>query len=235
MKFIYQIIFLLIIQTTMANDFEKATQLFQQNKFDEAQVLFEKYLAINPNHTKTIEYLGDIAGARKDWDLALIYYKRIKNQYPSNAEYVYKYGGVLGMQAKEANKFRALSMLDEVEQCFLTAIKLDKFHIEARMALVFLYMELPAIIGGSERKANKYADEINQISKIDGLLAKGVIDEYNKNYTQAEKKYLVAMSLDDSYVKTYQKLFDLYSLKIKNPTKAANIKQKMSQLNSNKQ
>jgi len=231
MKFLYQILFLMLIQTTMANDFEKAEQLFQQNKLNEAQVLFENYLKKNPNHTQSLEYLGDIAGAKKDWDLALVYYKKIKNQYPTNAEYVYKYGGVLGMQAKEANKFKALSMLDEVEQCFLNAIKLDSKHIEARMALVFLYMELPAIVGGSERKAIKYADEINQISKVDGFLAKGVIDEYNKNYTQAEKKYLAALALDNDYLKTYQKLYDLYALKMKNTTKATAIKQKMTQLN----
>jgi tetratricopeptide (TPR) repeat protein len=215
----------------MANDFEKATLLFQQNKLNEAQVLFENYLKQNPNHTKSLEYLGDIAGAKKDWDSALKYYKKIKSQYPNNAEYVYKYGGVLGMQAKEANKFKALTMLDEVEQCFLTAIKLDSKHIDARMALVFLYMELPAIVGGSERKATKYAEEISQISKIDGLIAKGVIDEYNKNYSQAEKKYLVALSLDDDYYKTYQKLYDLYTQKMKNTTKAITIKNKMTQLN----
>ena len=228
MKICFQILFFLTIQTIMANDFEKATLLFQQNKLNEAQSLFENYLKQHPNHTKTLEFLGDIAGAKKDWTLALDYYKKIKNQFPSNADYHYKCGGVLGMQAKEANKFKALGMLDEVEGYFLKAIKLDAKHVDARMALVVLYMELPAIVGGSERKALKYAEEIDRISKKDGYLAQGTIDEYNKNYKQAEKKYLLALSLDEKYAKTLQKLYDLYVLKLKDAPKAANIKQKMT-------
>uniref|UniRef100_UPI00404B5051 tetratricopeptide repeat protein n=1 Tax=Flavobacterium sp. TaxID=239 RepID=UPI00404B5051 len=214
----------LFLQLTMANDFDKATQLFNENKIEQAQILFENYLKSNPNHTKTMEYLGDIAGVKKDWDLAISYYRKIKNQMPSNANYHYKYGGVLGMQAKEANKFKALGMLDEVEESFLNAIKLDKNHVDARMALVILYMELPGIIGGSERKALKYADEIALISKADGYLAKGTIDEYNNNYRQAEKKYLLAFQMDKKSLKSYQKLYDLYVVKLKDANKASELK-----------
>ena len=66
--------------TIMANsDFEKAEKLFQQNKLVEAKSLFEKHLKVNPNHTKTLEYLGDIAGKNKNWDEAIDYYKKVRN------------------------------------------------------------------------------------------------------------------------------------------------------------
>ncbi|MBP6585086.1 MAG: tetratricopeptide repeat protein, partial [Flavobacterium sp.] len=108
---IFKVVILLFSLQLMANsDFEKAEKLFQQNKLAEAQLLFEKYLKENPTHTKTLEYLGDIAGANKNWDKAIVYYQKIKNQYPQNAVYQYKYGGVLGMKAKEVNKFKALGM-----------------------------------------------------------------------------------------------------------------------------
>ena len=207
------------------NDFEKAEQLFQKDKFLEAKVLFENYLKSNPNHTKTLEYLGDIAGKEKNWDDAILYYKKIKIQFPKNANFVYKYGGALGMKAKESNKFKALGMIDEVEQSFLTAAKLDEKHIDSRWALVMFYIELPGIVGGSETKAQKYADELMNLSKVDGFLAKGHIDEYFKRYTKAEANFKKAHEIGNSKT-TFQRLFNLYKNKMKQLQKAEELKKK---------
>ena len=57
------------------------------------------------------------------------------------------------MKAKEGSKFAALGMLDDVENAFLTAAKLDSKHIESRWALVEFYLQIPGILGGSEKKA----------------------------------------------------------------------------------
>ncbi|HBK83494.1 MAG TPA: hypothetical protein DDZ41_07835, partial [Flavobacterium sp.] len=70
---------------------------------------------------------------------------KLKKSEPTNANYHYKFGGALGMKAKSINKFKALSLLDDIENAFLTAIKLDTKHIDARWALVMYYIELPAI------------------------------------------------------------------------------------------
>ena len=223
MKILSVFIFIISMSTMANSDFEKAEQLFQQNKLVEAKSLFEKHLKTNPNHTKTLEYLGDIAGKNKNWDEAIGYYKKIKIQYPKNADYHYKYGGVLGMKAKEINKFKALSLLDDVEDSFLTAAKLDPKHIDTRWALVILYIELPGIVGGSETKAQKYADELMKLSKVDGYLAKGYIDEYFSRYSKAEINYKKAHEIGNSKT-TFQKLYDLYLKKMKQPQKAAELK-----------
>ena len=223
MKILSVFIFIISMSTMANSDFEKAEQLFQQNKLVEAKSLFEKHLKANPNHTKTLEYLGDIAGKYKNWDEAIVYYKKIKIQYPLNADYHYKYGGVLGMKAKEINKFKALSLLDDVEDSFLTAAKLDPKHIDTRWALVILYIELPGIVGGSETKAQKYADELMKLSKVDGYLAKGYIDEYFSRYSKAEINYKKAHEIGNSKT-TFQKLYDLYLKKMKQPQKAAELK-----------
>lgn len=207
------------------SDFERAELLFQKEKFAEAKVLFESHLKSNPNHTKTLEYLGDIAGKEKNWDEAISYYKKIKTQFPKNADYHYKYGGAMGMKAKDSNKFIALGMIDEVEQSFLTAAKLDAKHIECRWALVILYVELPAIVGGSEIKAQKYSDELMSLSKVDGFLANGYIDEYFKRYAKAEANLKKAHEIGNSK-KTFQKLYDLYQNKLNQPQKAEELKKK---------
>lgn len=223
---IFRLFFLFLSFELMANsDFEKAEQLFYREKFLEAKTLFENHLKSNPNHIKTLEYLGDIAGKEKNWDDAIMYYKKIKIQFPKNANYHYKYGGALGMKAKESNKFKALGMIDEIKQSFLTAAKLDEKHIDSRWALVMLYIELPGIVGGSETKAQKYADELMNLSKVDGYLAKGHIDEYFKRYTNAEVSFKKAHEIGNSKI-TYQRLYDLYKNKLKQPQKAEELKKK---------
>ena len=114
-----QIFFLLLTFSVFSQStFEKAEKLYAQKKYNEAEKLFSEHLKSQPNHTKTIEYLGDIAGHQKDWDAAITNYKKLKVSYPKVANYWYKYGGALGMKAKESNKFKALGMIDEVEESF---------------------------------------------------------------------------------------------------------------------
>lgn len=206
------------------SNFEKGEKLFAQKKYNEAKQSFQDYLKSHPNHTKTIEYLGDIAGHQKKWDEAIDNYKKLKTSFPKMANYWYKYGGALGMKAKESNKFKALGMIDEVEESFLTAAKLDSKHIESRWALVMLYVELPAIIGGSEKKSQKYADELMALSKVDGYLAKGYIDVYFKRYTKAEINYKKAHEIGNSKT-TFEKLYDLYLNKLKDKAKANKLKE----------
>lgn len=211
-------------------NFEKAQKLFDQGMYLAAQPLFEEFLKQNPNHAKTIEYLGDIAGTQKKWDKSIAYYKKLKVQFPKNANFWYKYGGAMGMKAKESNKFKALGMIDEIETSFITAAKLDAKHTDTRWALVILYLELPRIIGGSEKKSQKYADELMVISKIDGVMAKGYIEEYFKRYKQAEIFY--KQGIDITHSKTaYKKLIDLYKNKMNLLEKAKILQQESDKYN----
>ena len=224
MRFLLLLVLLITFQAKAETDFEKAEKLYKQDKFEQAKVLFENFLKSNPSSYKTIEYLGDIAGHQKKWDDAITHYKKLKEHNPKSANYWYKYGGALGMKAKSVNKFKALSLIDDVETAFLTSAKLDAKHVDSRWALVMLYIELPGIVGGSEKKAQKYADELMLLSKVDGYLAKGYIDEYFSRNTKAEANYKKAHEIGNSKT-TFQKLYNLYLNKIKDKTKANKLKE----------
>lgn len=211
-------------------NFEKAEKLFGQAKYASAKPIFESILTDNPNHLKTLEYLGDIEGHNQYWDKAMFYYGKLKSLNPDNAAYYYKFGGCLGMKAKDANKFKALGMIDDIKANFEKAIKLNPKHIEARWALIELYLQLPGIVGGSERKAQKYAAELLKISPVDGYLAKGHIAEYFGRYKEAEKQYNKAITVSGSKT-TYQKLADLYKNKMNQPEKARALLENYQQRN----
>jgi tetratricopeptide (TPR) repeat protein len=200
-------------------NFDKAEKLFKEEKYNQAQPLFESFLKTNPSDLRTIEYLGDISGYYKSWDKAIVYYKRLKVLKPSEADYHYKYGGALGMKAKEVNKFKALGMIGEVRESFEKAIDLNPKHIDARWALIELNLQLPAIVGGSESKAIKYSNELLKLSPIDGYLSRGYIEEYFKRYKTSEQQYRKAIAVSGSKT-SYQKLANLYKNKMNDPEKA---------------
>lgn len=200
------------------SDYNKAEKLFEARKYDQARPVFESFLKENPSHLKTIEYLGDIAGHDKSWDKAIGYYRKLKQLKPSEANYYYKYGGVLGMKAKESNKFKALGMIGEIKQSFEKAIELNPKHIEARWALVMIYIQLPSFVGGSETKAIKYSNELLKLSPIDGFLSRGQIDEHFKRYTAAEQQYKKAIAAGSTKVGE-QMLANLYKNKMNKSVK----------------
>lgn len=208
------------------SNFDKAEKLFKDGKYDQAQTIFENLLKENPSHLKTIEYLGDIAYSNKSWDIAIRYYQKLKQLKPTEADYYYKYGGALGTKAKFSNKFIAIGMIGDVRKSFEKAIELDPKHIDARWALVALYIQLPGIVGGSESKAIKYSNELLKLSPVDGFLSRGTIEEYFKRYTNAEQQYKKAIAAGSS--KTGAKMLaNLYKNKMNQPEKAKLILQEI--------
>nr|WP_315202173.1 hypothetical protein [uncultured Flavobacterium sp.] len=203
-------------------NFEKGEKLFKDGKFDQAMPFFESYLKSNPNHLKTLEYLGDIAGQNKAWDKSISYYKKLENLKPAEANYYFKYGGALAMKSLEVSKFKALGMISEVRSSFEKAIALNPKHIEARWALIELNLKLPAIVGGSESKAIKYSSELRELSPVDGYLSRGHIEEHFNRNTEAEVQYKRAVLIGGSKI-CYQTLADFYKNKMKQPDKANKV------------
>ncbi len=189
--------------------FNEAETYFNQKKFDQALPLLQEFLNSNPEDKKTREYLGDIASYNKDWDTAIDFYEKLSAEDQNNASYHFKYGGALGMKALAISRIRALAYIGDIKEQFTTAAELDPKHIETRWALIELYLQLPGILGGSTSKAEKYAEELQQISAVDGYLSKGYIEEYNNNDMQAEIYYKQAIEVGGS-PHAYDKLTDLY-------------------------
>lgn len=198
-----------VIMTSAQSSFEVGETLYKKEQFSKAKPHFESYLKDHPKDKKTREYLGDIAGVKKDWDVALEYYKELLDENENNANYHFKYGGALGLKTLEISKLRAVFYLDDIKFHLNKAAQLDPKHIEVRWALVELYIQLPGIVGGSEEKALQYAQELQNISPVDGFLSKGYIAEYNNRPNDAEQYFRKAIEVGGSK-HTYDKLTQLY-------------------------
>jgi tetratricopeptide (TPR) repeat protein len=227
-----KIIFLLFITQSIfsQSNFEKAEKLYDQGKFSLARPLFETVLKENPNQIKAIEYLGDISVQLKEWDKAIAFYQKLKILRPNEANYYYKYGGVLGLKSKEGGKWVAIRLIGDMKESFEKALVLNPKHIEARWAMIEYYLQVPALFGGSEKKAQRYADELMKLSPVDGYLSKAHIDEYFERYKSAEKHYIKAIELGGSK-NTYERLASLYKVKLHNSEKAKKILEQYQEKN----
>ncbi|MEN8817353.1 MAG: hypothetical protein ABF274_10870 [Nonlabens sp.] len=216
---------LLFLSGTMVygqSAFAKAEQLYQEEKYDKALDAFIKLYEQDNENLKVVERMGDIAGHKKNYEEAMGFYKKLLNTQPYNANYNFKYGGAMGLYAKTVSKLKALGMLDDIKRHLKKAAELDPNHIETRHALSQIYCELPGIVGGSIKTSRSYADELLKISPVDGHLAHGFIDEYQKEYDDAVISYEKAIKTGGSLL-TYRKLAGVYQEKLKNNKKALEV------------
>lgn len=197
---------------------EKAEAYMLKKEYNDAESEMTVFLKTKPDNKQAIELLGDVFGYQKKWDEAIEQYKDLTEKQPSSANYQYKYGGALGMKALSVSKLKALGIIGDVKEAFLKAAALDPNHIDARWALVELYVSLPGIVGGSFSKALTYAEELEKLSQVDGYLAKGYVYEYDDEPELAEKYYKLAIKVGSS-VTCYEKLTNFYDRQNK-PEKA---------------
>jgi tetratricopeptide (TPR) repeat protein len=215
-------LFLIPLFSFSQSNFEKAEKLYNQEKYALAKPLFENELKDAPNHLKTIEYLGDISVHLNNLDKAISYYQMLKKLKPNEANFYYKYGGALGLKSQAGGKWVAIRLIGDMKDSFEKAISLKPNHLEARWALIEYYLQVPGLFGGSEKKAQNYANQLMTLSPVDGYLARGRIDEYFERFKSAEKNYLKAIQIGGSKT-TYDRLAALYKVKLLQPEKAIKV------------
>jgi len=185
--------FLLIVlvpSILMSQDFKREIDsLFETKKYDQAIEKMEVYLDNTPQELDLLELMGDAYGFKSEWSKAAVYYEKLMTIDEANANYNYKYGGVLGKLAKEGSKLKALSLIPKVKSAFLKAAKLDSNFIEVRWTIVELYTQLPGFLGGNYSKALDFADEIEQISPINGYFSKAYINDHSGKDATAKLYY----------------------------------------------
>lgn len=189
--------------------YEQAQDEVKEKDYTQAEINIKKHLQAHGQDLKAQALLGEIYAHQKKWEESSEINKKLIDADRDNADYHYRYGGTLGLWAKNTSKFQALFLLDDVKHHLKRATELDPTHIDSRWALVQLYMELPGIIGGSKTVAEKYAKQLDEISPVDGMMAFGFIEIYDENFDNAEAYYLKAVQIGQSPT-TYQKLIDLY-------------------------
>lgn len=197
-RYLFVFLFLSSVSLSAQTAFEKGNELFQQKKYVQADQQYQKALEEEPGDLKIIEKLGDVAAYEEHWDEAAAHYKELVDREPNNANYNFKYGGTLGLKATHISRVKALFYVSDIKKYLKKAAELDPNHVETRWALVELYLQLPGLLGGSVSTAEDYADQLVEISPLNGYFSKGRIAEYEEDDAEMRKYYKKALEYGDN-------------------------------------
>jgi len=167
-----------------AGALEEAIALYEQKRYPEARLAFEKITAGEPTNATACHYLGLTLRQRADdraIEDALPWLAKATELAPKNATYLTLFG-ITSMQA--AGKTRSVSAATGGRDAIIRAIELEPDNLDAREALLQFYASAPWPIG-SRAKAKDQAEAIAQRNPTRGLFAQVLIKTTEKKYDEA--------------------------------------------------
>lgn len=168
------------------DDFQKAVQLQQQQRFDDAISLYQKAIALQPNNADYVYSIGTAYQQKKDYDLAVDSYQKAVGLDPANADYA----RVLG----EAKNLKAAPIIDAAVQKQTAgdipgAIELYQQAAQISPKTARLWTDLGTAYQQSDqfqqaRDAYQRGFDLDPINEAGNLYLIGAIDE---NFNQGAK------------------------------------------------
>lgn len=187
---------------------QEAIGLFETEKYAEAKRIFQAIADQDDKNAAAAFYLGRICSYEDDAKLAIEWLKKAVELDEGNSEYHFWLGNAYGQKAQDASIFKAPGLAKKVKKEFEKAVEFDPDNVRARFALMQFYLQAPGIMGGSDKKAHRQAEEIKKRDPAWGHRAFGQIYEHEENYQLAEKEYLASVeenpqNLDSRYALSY--------------------------------
>lgn len=174
-------------------DTSQADALIKAGHFKQAKTLLETAYRSNPKDARTLYLLARVRNAFGDRDGALQLAEQAVAIDGGNADYHYQVASISGDMAQNAGMFQKMSLGRRFKSEAETALKLDPKHVNARVGLMFFYMQAPGLIGGDKKKAHDLVDEIIRQDPVEGYIAQAQISRMEKNPAGVEAAYLKAV------------------------------------------
>ena len=150
------------------DNIQKAKQLFDENKYEEAQSILKEIVdEDNQNHEayfflgRTFMGLGDAEEATENFEEAI-------DLQDENADYHFWLGRAIAMDAQNSNVISQAMMASDILEEFERAVELDPKHIPGLMGVIGFYTNAPGIMGGDIDKAEKHAKELVKLDEMKG-------------------------------------------------------------------
>lgn len=226
------IILLLCVLSLAANaqpPVEKAKDLFDSRKYDEAIPLLNKIEEASKDYAAARYLLGRIAYDQKKYDESAEFFEQATEANDKIADYHNWLGNAYGAIAQNAGVFKQGMLAPKMKSAWEKAIALDAKNLDARFSLIQYYTQAPGFMGGSFEKAREMANQIKAINPAQGHRAMGIVMTKDKKFAEAEMEYLEMVKVDPAFMpvlsnfyvnqKQFDKAFALYEeLVKKNPS-----------------
>lgn len=175
-------------------DLPAAESALQQGRADDAIRLLQPVLAAQPTNAAAHLLLCRVYYSEEVIDNSVRECEQAVAIAPTSSENQMWMGRAYGLKASNASPFSALGLAKKVRQSFERATQLDPANIPAAAALGEFYIAAPGLVGGGLDKAQRVADQLQQLSPAGAHRLRAMIAEKKKDPGVAEAEFRNAVT-----------------------------------------
>ena len=156
-----------------------------------------RIIALDSIESKTLaqeEELALLYASTRAFEQSFDILSSLTKENPDNYDYQFLLGGIAGTLASEVSQVKSLSYVRAMKTAFERAALIAPDSLIAQLVLLELYTELPWVLGGSNKKANRVLSAVQALSTIEGFLAAGYYYRITKKNKEALVAYLNAIN-----------------------------------------
>ncbi len=150
------------------DNIQKAKQLFDENKFEEAQSILKEIVDEDDQNHEAYFFLGRTFMGLGDAEEATENFEEAIDLQDENADYHFWLGRAIAMDAQNSNVISQAMMASDILEEFERTVELDPKHIPGLMGVIGFYTNAPGIMGGDIDKAEKHAKELVKLDEMKG-------------------------------------------------------------------
>ena len=170
-------------------------RLLNARKFAVARTQLDARLARNDKDDRLLDCRGNVELEAAKADDAVTWLEKAVALNPRSAAHHEALGLALRAVANQANMLEQMRIGPRMKAELEEAIRIDGTLVDARGALLDLFAQAPAAMGGSIDKAREHAAEILKVNAVRGHMGYGRIAEQGKDYATAEKEFLLGIAV----------------------------------------
>ncbi|HWQ02942.1 MAG TPA: tetratricopeptide repeat protein [Candidatus Nitrosotenuis sp.] len=201
----------LLAASVLAANSPTPAELVEDGHWKRARAALEPLAQRSPNDAQTLYLLGRVKFVYRDYAGALSLAERAAAIDPKNAEYRWLIASAVGEMADDAGPFKAMGLARRFKREAEQVIVLDPKHIDSRWGLMEFHKRAPGIVGGDDKKAYVYLEEIKKLNPVRGQFAEYRMRQLEKKQVSPEPYYLKAYELEPNNYDVLRNLARFYS------------------------
>ena len=151
--------------------------------------------SLNKNSTSKLERkIADLAFYYKDWDTAIDFYEKVVLNAPKGDSY-FRLSVAAGRKSLEVYRFYSISYLGKTKSALLKALEFQPNNPLFLRTAIEIFYEIPYFLGGDKEFAKEKAALLYELDPVEGLMAKGYLNEKEENLVLAKFNYSKAIKL----------------------------------------
>ena len=151
--------------------------------------------SLNKNSTSKLERkIADLAFYYKDWDTAIGFYEKIVLNDPKGDSY-FRLSVAAGRKSLEVSRLNSISYLSKTRTALLKGLELQPNNPLFLRTAIEIFYEIPYFLGGDKEFAKEKAALLYELDPVEGLMAKGYLNEKEEDLVLAKLNYSKAIKL----------------------------------------